>query len=530
MSVAQLTSYDEVPYESHPFAQTHPDRLATVATLLGTRPPIVERCRVLELGCAAGGNIIPMALGLPESTFIGIDLSSRQIADGLKIIDALQLKNIELKHQSILEVDAALGRFDYVICHGVYSWVPSEVREKILDICSKNLTPNGVAYVSYNTYPGWHMRAMIRDMMCYHARQFAEPKARVQQARNLLDFLAKSVASANNPFSAMLQSELQMLRQSRDSYLFHEHLEDVNDPVYFHQFAERAEAHGLQYLGETDLRVMMPGQFPPEVQNVLQMLSTDVIHLEQYMDFLRNRTFRQTLLCHQSVARSFNPRPERLASLQVSSPAKPLSPQPDLQSSEYEKFQGPEGTTMSVRQPLAKAAMRQLSEAWPHPVSFTALRDASRARLNTLSAATDATSVAQDNEVLWQALLSAYASPAEQMVELQLSAPRFVSALSERPLASPLARLQAQTSARVTNMRHESVVLDDFACHLLRQLDGTRDRTELANAMSELVRNGALQAELDGQTVQDSEKIQAAVSRGVEHHLAKLLERGLLIG
>lgn len=80
MSQPQPTSYDEVPYESYPFAQTHPDRLATVATLLGLRPAPVEQCRVLELGCAGGGNLIPMALTLPESTFVGIDLSARQIA------------------------------------------------------------------------------------------------------------------------------------------------------------------------------------------------------------------------------------------------------------------------------------------------------------------------------------------------------------------------------------------------------------------------------------------------------------------
>jgi SAM-dependent methyltransferase len=144
--VARHTSYDEVPYESYPFAQTHPDRLATVATLLGLRPPRVDHCRVMELGRAGGGNLLPMAATLPESRFVGVDLSGRQMAEGQKVVEALGLENIELKHRSILDIDRDFGRFDYIICHGVYSWVPAPVQDKILEVCGQNLTPNGVAY------------------------------------------------------------------------------------------------------------------------------------------------------------------------------------------------------------------------------------------------------------------------------------------------------------------------------------------------------------------------------------------------
>src|SRR5262245_31918292 len=211
-SVTTGNSYDEVPYDSYPYPQTHPSRLATVATLFGMNPPPVGNCRVLELGCAGGGNIIPMAEGLPESEFVGIDLSGRQIADAQQIARTLGLSNITLRHASILDVDESYGPFDYVICHGVFSWVPDVVREKILDICAKHLTPQGVAYVSYNTYPGWHMRGMIRDMMRFHALRFADARAQVKQARALLDFLAKSAPKDGGAYSALLRSELEALR------------------------------------------------------------------------------------------------------------------------------------------------------------------------------------------------------------------------------------------------------------------------------------------------------------------------------
>ena len=214
------TSYDVVPYASSAFPQSHPDRLAAVARLFGVPSASPERCRVLELGAASGGNLIPMAYGLPDSEFIGVDLSSRQVAEGQSTIEALGLTNIQLRHRDISELGGELGRFDYIICHGVYSWVPDAVRDRILAVCRDHLGPDGVAFVSYNTYPGWHMRGMIRDMMRYHAGRFSEPKPQIEQARSLLNFLATSVAE-DTAYGVMLRRELENLQRQPDSYLFH---------------------------------------------------------------------------------------------------------------------------------------------------------------------------------------------------------------------------------------------------------------------------------------------------------------------
>ena len=421
-SARDKTSYDVVPYSSHPFPQTHPDHLATIANLLGIHPPRIESSRILELGCAGGGNLTPMALGLPDCQFVGIDLSTRQIADGQALIERLQLTNIELKHASIDDVDEDYGQFDFIICHGVYSWVPAEIQNEILRVFSENLVSNGVAYVSYNTYPGWHMRGMIRDMMAYHSAQFNEPGARVRQARNLLDFLAKSVAQDNTPYSALLQAELAVVRQSSDSYLFHEHLEENNDPVYFHEFVERAKSHGLKYLGEADLRVMVPGNFPPEIENVLQMLAADDIHMEQYMDFLRNRTFRQTLLCHDALSPDFNITANRLETLHVASPAKLAESVGELHADEYAVFEGLDGVRISVRQPLAKAALLHLIEVWPRNVPFSELTTTARRRLG-LPAADAPTTLAADAQVIAQCLLTAYSSALNGLVQFHVRPP-----------------------------------------------------------------------------------------------------------
>src|SRR5262249_9809582 len=145
------TSYDEVPYVSQPFPQTHPDRLATLGHLFGLAPAPLTRCRVLELGCASGGNLIPIAFHLPRSEFVGIDLWRRQVEMGHEGIKELGLTNIHIAHASIQDVDPAWGKFDYIISHGVYSWVPGHVQDNLLAISAQNLAEQGIAYVSYNT-------------------------------------------------------------------------------------------------------------------------------------------------------------------------------------------------------------------------------------------------------------------------------------------------------------------------------------------------------------------------------------------
>jgi len=190
---SQSTSYDEIPYPAAAYRQSHIARLETLAKLFGMAPVDIRHSRVLELGCADGANLIPMACALPESTFLGVDVSTRQIKAGQEIIAALGLTNIELLQCDIRHIDQSFGVFDYVIAHGVYSWVPPEVQDKILSICSEYLRDHGVAYVSYNTFPGWRMRGMLRDMMVYHARKFNDPKEQIEQARALIQWLGESV-------------------------------------------------------------------------------------------------------------------------------------------------------------------------------------------------------------------------------------------------------------------------------------------------------------------------------------------------
>jgi SAM-dependent methyltransferase len=243
-------SYDEIPYSGRVHPATHPDLLAVVGTLFGMSPAPPSYCRVLDVGCAGGGNVISLAQELAGSQFVGIDLSARQIAAGRDQVRALGLTNVELHALDLLDLGEELGHFDYILCHGVYSWVPAETRDKILAICAANLAPHGVAYVSYNCYPGWHMWGAVREMMMYHTRVHGAARSRVQRAREFLNFLAASVRDPQSYYGRMLAEASQFLAGLPDDYLLHEYLDEVNHPVYFQEFINHAAAHGLQYLWE----------------------------------------------------------------------------------------------------------------------------------------------------------------------------------------------------------------------------------------------------------------------------------------
>lgn len=476
------TSYDTLPYDSHPYEQTHPDHLATMATLFGMQPPEVANARVLELGCAAGGNLIPMAVGLPDAKFYGIDLSKRQLEEGWRQIEQLGLSNIELAHRSILDFTDDEGPFDYIICHGVYSWVPRDVQDKIFDICEKNLAGNGVAYISYNTHPGWFLRGMVRRMMCFHARQFDDAKTQIQQARALLDFLINAGVVGDETYHTLLLRELEIIRGRQDSYLFHEHLEEVNEPEFFYEFIERAEGRNLRYLSEAQFSEMVPANYGAHIDSTLRDLGAGLIHTEQYLDFLRNRTFRRTLLCHEDVELNRQLGADQLRPLHVSAALRPIDPQADLAGNGEVSFQAGNGPTVTVANPLLKGALSGLGRIWPTPVPFESIPAFANRELGR-TMVRDADGLAADFEALGSLFLELFA---KDLVTFRVAPLRYTTEVGPSPVASPLARLQSEESETgyVTNLANALTRLDDLGRRVIRLLDGEHD----ASAMREVLR------------------------------------------
>ncbi|MCC7041140.1 MAG: class I SAM-dependent methyltransferase [Burkholderiales bacterium] len=525
MNEAIRDSYNEIPYESHAFPQTHPDHLNVIARLFGMQPAPLRGARVLELGCGSGGNLIPMAATMPDATFVGVDLAPRHIEIARARVTELGLRNVEFRAADLLDVGASLGEADYIIAHGVFSWVPPAVQNALLEICATKLARNGVAFVSYNTYPGWRMRGTIRDFMIYHVRQFADTATRIAQARAMLDFMAQNTPDDKSPFAVLLKSELEAMRRAADAYLFHDFLEPNNDPVYFHEFVERAAAHRLQYLGESELETMLVSNFPPPVAQTLAKIAPDLVRSEQLMDFLRNRQFRQTLLVHADVPLTRAVDAGLLRGFEIASMALPATRPVDLDSTEKTRFGLASGAGMSTTSPIVKAAFVVLGERWPLSIPFAELCSAARSRLATLpTAAPDATQAAQDASVLAAELLRCAAAT---IVELRPRALPIALDPGPRPAAYAVARQEARTGAQVSNLRHETVVLDEFHRQLVLRLDGTRNRAALVDELAQLVTTNALAIEQEGVEVRDPASVRSVMGNAIDQALVGLARAAL---
>ena len=480
-----LAAYDELPYDSQSLPQTHPSRLSTLARLFGLAPPAIETCRVLELGCASGNNLIPMAAALPDARFVGIDLSARQIADGQALIAEARLVNIELRHADILSLSDRDGEFDYIIAHGVYSWVPADVREKVLAICSRNLARDGVAYVSYNTYPGWGINGALREMMMYHARGTTGMQARARNGRAMLDLLAQ--AMPESPYGALLREEIGYLKDVPDGYLAHDHLEGCNEPVYFHQFAEAAARNGLQYLAEAEFSTMGLGGIPQPALAALRAMSADIVAVEQFTDILRCRAHRQTLLVHADarVDRRLGGHSVRLFSISTTSSVSATeSARPPTENI---AFIAPNGSTFGIGNPLTRAALLRLIERSPEKIPFAELQRAATELLHGAQRHAPAGGPVGDDAFAAE-MLQLYAAG---IVQLRTWDAGVTARVSERPEASPLARLVARRRAEVPSQLHQTVALQPAERTLVALLDGTRDIDALADAMT---RAGAIAA------------------------------------
>ncbi|HEY0547391.1 MAG TPA: methyltransferase regulatory domain-containing protein [Pyrinomonadaceae bacterium] len=521
MTEAPLDSYDEILYPSYLHAQTNPDRLATMATFFGMQPPAVEHCRVLELGCNFGGNLIPYAFSLPDSRFVGIDLAARPIARGREMIAELELKNIELRRYDVMDVDESFGEFDYIVAHGLYSWVPPIVREKILDICRLNLAPQGVAYVSYNAYPGCHLRDMTREMMLFHVQNVTDPEEKIIQAMALLKFLADSFAEPDL-YRMFLQKELEHVLERRREQMFHDDMAEFNQPYYFYQFAKEAAGHGLQFLSEADFFEMQDHLYTAQVKEALRIMSSDIIAREQYLDFVRCRRFRQTLLCHKEVQLTRQVKPERMREFYIASSARAVSEKPDVVGGAVEEFQGEKGAVMKTDHPVAKAAIICLSELYPQSLSFQELLESALERSGKVAARNAA---GTDALVLGDVLLQVYAAG---LVELHVHQPQLSTVAGERPHASPLARWQIAQGAVVTTLLCTGLEIEDaLGQKLLQLLDGTRDRPALLKELRALVASGEL--ELEDKSEESQRKFLENLPELLEQSLARFAKLALLL-
>jgi methyltransferase-like protein/2-polyprenyl-3-methyl-5-hydroxy-6-metoxy-1,4-benzoquinol methylase len=506
---AVAESYDLTPYAGNPYYYTHPGVLAAFGVLYGLCPADPAQCRVLELGCGDGNNIIPMAYEFPKSCFLGIDLSPVQIGIGLKSIDSLKLKNIELFIRSIMDMSEADGRFDYIIAHGVYSWVPSEVRKKILDICRSNLSDQGIAYISYNVLPGWRFNQTMRDMFLYRTRHMKAPGQKAQAAIDLCNTMLKGTADGKSVHDMQLRFFGKTLRDfpNVSSYLLHEYMETHNTSFYFHQFAGDLKDHGLQYICDADQPDFELESLPPDTAAALEEISENTVEVEQYIDFLKNTRFRRSLICRKELDLNSDYRLDRVQHLYAATDVVPVLDSPDSPIEEAAAFKTSSGRKFSTTDTFARIVLHRLSKIKPCTIMVGSLIKTILQQDYPQTGPDFQKQAEKMGHVIYTLFFTG-------VLELLGAGRQCIPEAGDFPTASPVSRLQAP-SRRITNLCHRTILMDDdMACFVLARLDGTRDRNSLCSLMTEAVQTGLIHIpKLDtrhGEPIQESMKFQLA--------------------
>lgn len=491
--------YDDVPYPSFVFPQTSPDRLATLARVHGIDATDPAKCRMLELGCGDGTNLLALAYSMPNSQFVGIDLAKTHIGSAKKAASELGLPNVEFIALDVTQADpAVLGEFDYIVAHGLFSWVPEFVRPAIFELYAKCLAPNGIGYISYNALPGCYIREITHGMMKFATRGIADANEKVAAGIKFLETIVDA-AEDDSVYQTMLDLELEQISERTPQNVFHDDLSEVNRPFYFEEFAEMLAPYGFQYLCEaepSELAKIAGLKFPAD-------LGSDVITREQYRDFVMGRRFRTTLFCRKdlNVDRTFPI--ERIRGLSFAGKFETEESECDMSDASM-TFVTSKGHKLTLNHPLTKKCLIKVSDAWPHSMKTADL--IAEAENN-------------DAEITLGYLVQLYKAGFIKGHCLEITS---VTSISEKPEASRFARFQIEqggnTVATQTGLNLE--IKDPAIGKLLVLTDGTRDIDDLTHAMLEYA------AEFDQDEMLGEEEMRESVLNNLE----AFAESGLLVG
>ncbi|RMF13564.1 MAG: methyltransferase domain-containing protein [Gammaproteobacteria bacterium] len=521
-------AYDEAFYESTAFLQTHPETLAGIALLFGIQPSNPAHCRVLEIGSALGDNLIPMALNAPDSQFVGVDISTRQVDEAATRAAQLGLKNIRFYSGSIEHLPDSAGPFDYIVCHGVFSWVPQEVQQAILSRCKALLAPQGILYVSYNTYPGWHFRDYIKHAIQFNGKKASSTDEKYEALKDIVTLLSRhAVQTPAFPARGIFETFSKQLESLPKSYLVHEYYEPFNIPLYVSEFMQLIEKHELQYVGEAMLSDNFLLSDQAELRQSLLDKSTSRGEYEQYLDLIISRGFRSSLVTHKGLAVNANIHPDRIRPFYFMSDLKPLDNRVPEDNTRPVRFKSADKSReVKATSPLTKAALYCLSQAWPLGFNFNDLVHQAYRILRRDITQADIEDVKQQATSLCQDMLDIYAKG--QLPCLRVTPPLCTNQISNQPLLSPLARTQIQRGGQqLTSQLHATVKMDALSQQIALLCTGTNTQDEIVNATEQLIKN---EGKALGLNADSCRKPRQSAEKAVDMVLEMLRAQALLVG
>ncbi|MEO8486220.1 MAG: class I SAM-dependent methyltransferase [Betaproteobacteria bacterium] len=440
-------AYEDVAYVGRPNHHSHVDRIAAIATLFGLSPPDPARARILEVGCGDAANLLPMAARFPGARFVGCDYSALLMGQARAMAADLRLSNVEFVEGDLRDVAASLGTFDYVIGHGFYSWVPTDVRNAFVAMLGRQLAPGGLGFVSYNALPGCFIRRIGWDALRLAVAGIPSARDRLAASRRELRDLADAWSSMPG-VPGHLGREYGAAADRSDSALYHDDLSAMNHAVYFSSFVQEIGRQGLGFLAEAELGTMSMAGLPERMRALVA--EADPLAREQMLDFARVRRFRQSIVARTADVQRAGLVPSAVTRLHLSA----VTGVVQKRSS---------GAERSVEGPLIDL----LVDAYPASVpGAEAIEHLQRRGWTSDDARTTVV------RGCFSGAVDLHASPLP-----------LVTRASARPRIPALARWQAARGDSVTSIRHAPVRVDEAnARALVIACDGTRDREALVRA------------------------------------------------
>jgi SAM-dependent methyltransferase len=443
--------YDAVSYHSGAIPDSHPARMGAIGRLHGLPTAAPDRCRVLELGCADGMNLLPMAERFPGSQFVGVDFAKAHIAAADEARAACNLENARFVCADLREFEPEAEGFDYVIAHGVYSWVSDEVKERLLAICARALAPGGMAYVSYNTLPVWGFMDGLREFLLTEMERERDPREQIEHARRVMAALKDSIAGQPGAYPSLVRQSLAAMLQKQPDHLYHDDLAAVNDPRTFMAFTNHAGAHGLHYVAEAHYATMMFEHAPAPMRAALAGLDLDFMRVQQFMDVIFQRFLRNSLLCRAEPPPTRTANPMALKDCVLGLRLRPVESRVNLGPGAAMRMTGPNELSLEFDQPAEKAMLSALAQAAPARAPYWMAFDAAnrlllQAGLPPIDPATD----------LCGALFRLFTLDA---LDVGLIGDGEWLKTAQPPAPSALMRYQAQKGSTVVNRWHEPVDL-----------------------------------------------------------------------
>jgi SAM-dependent methyltransferase len=288
----------EIEYIADCFPDLSPTHLNLALLHRGIAAPDTSGAfNYLELGFGQGITLTLLAAMRPQAQFFGNDFNPAHVLAARALADRAQLDNLHLFEDSFEELlTRDLPEMDYIVLHGIYSWISAENRAHIVSLIRKRLKTGGVVYVSYNAQPGWAPKApMQRAMAEFVSRHGGESLTeRYRAAREFLAALDESGAGyfVHNPVA---QEQLAGLWSFNDAYLVHEFASQNWVALHHADVVSDMNGAKLGFAGSTTLANNFPLYSIPPKAATLYQSAQDPVMRELIRDFSVNTQFRRDI-------------------------------------------------------------------------------------------------------------------------------------------------------------------------------------------------------------------------------------------